>query len=114
MDVEQVDVLRICEGRWRNKPTGFVVTTADRPTTWESLDFSRSGGIELVAMKAVSYKWGSPKDNVDELLPAFARTAFDSAGGRWPSPSGILRFPKDIVYRAYNTDGSVQMRGAKQ
>lgn len=113
MDVQQVDVLRICQGRWPNKAVGFIVNTADRPTVWGPFDFSKSGAVKLVAMEAKSYTWGSPDDNIDELLPALAETFFDDGGSWWNSPNRILRLPKEIVYRAAKADGSTTMRGAQ-
>lgn len=112
-DVKQVDVLRICEGRWPNSAVGFVVAPADGPTTWAPFDFTHAGNVELTSMKAASYEWGSPDDVIDELLPALANTFFEDAENWWQNPRRILRSPRAIVYHAEKEEGSISMRRSK-
>jgi hypothetical protein len=113
MDVEQVDALRVCQGRWPNKAMGFIIKTADLPTVWEPFDFSAAGKVKLVTMEAKSYSWGAPDDNLDALLPSLSKTSFDDGGSWWNSPNRILRLPKEGLYRAFKAAGLTEIRGTK-
>lgn len=114
MDVEQVNALRVCKGRWPNKAMGFIIRTADQPAIWESFDFSDAGIVRLVAMEAKSYRWGTPDDNLDALLPSLSKTYFDDGGSWWNSPNRVLRLPKEGLYRAVKAVGPTEMRGTQR
>lgn len=100
LDVDKVDVLRMCRNRWPNKAIGFIVTTASEPQSWQAFDFSKDGETSLVAMQATSYRWGAPSDDIDTTLPSFRNTVFETGSNWWYSPNRILRRPDTILHTA--------------
>ncbi len=108
-DIEQVDVLRVCKGRWPNRTAGFVVMTADKPTQWELFDPFGNGAATLASMHAVPYRWGSPKDDVEEKAPNLVKTDFDGSRNWYDSPNRVVRRSSDIVYRAQKDEPGIAL-----
>ena len=108
LDVGKVDVIRMYRKRWNDEPVGFVVTDAAAPRTWQTFDVLTSGEPELVALDAKSYRWGSPTDDIDELVPSLGKTYFEEGARPYYTPDRLLRRPGKILYRAQEMRASLR------
>ncbi|WP_105416448.1 hypothetical protein [Neorhizobium sp. T25_27] len=99
-----VDVIEHCSQNWPNKPIGFIVDSANTPTTWKPFNFLFGDeGAKLISMKAIP-TWHHPSDDLEKTAPNILRSVFvtDYVNGWWDSPERILSFKRRYGYTVFN------------
>jgi hypothetical protein len=109
LDIGKVDVQRMCNAKLGDKLSrqsekyGYVVSTADNPTSWSPFELPGNGPITVVSMLATATKkW--PADDLESTAPNLLKTQFIYGSSWWNSPARfIVRGDKD-TFRATKLD----------
>jgi hypothetical protein len=91
-----VDVIEHCSPDWPNKPIGFIVDSANKPTTWEPFNFlTGEQGAKLISMTATP-TWRHASDDLEKIAPNILGSVFetDNVRGWWNSPDRIISFKR--------------------
>ncbi|MBY3179972.1 hypothetical protein HFO27_36680 [Rhizobium leguminosarum] len=109
LDIGKVDVLRICNAKLADKLSkqsekyGFVVSTADNPTSWSPFELAGNGPITIVSMLATATKkW--PADDLDSVAPSLLKTQFIYGSNWWHSPERFVVRGDRTTFRATKLD----------
>lgn len=109
LDIGKVNVLKMCNvsladklSRQREK-YGYVVSTADNPTSWFPFELSGNSPITVVSVLATATKkW--PADDLDSVAPNLLKTQFIYGSNWWNSPERVIPRREKTTFRATKLD----------
>jgi len=114
LDIGKVDVLRTCSAKLgklsrQREKYGYVVSTADNPTSWSPFELAANGPITIVSMLATATKkW--PGDDLESVAPNLLKTQFVFDSSWWNSPARFVLRGEKRTFRATKLDIGTGLR----